>query len=235
MIAKLKKQAGMFLISCLLVFSMPCVSWGEDVELQPSSMAFILENMERPSGDFLVWEPEESVNLLSGRQVDQLYNSMLSYEQKEETLLINRSPYYYYYEQLDPMEKEMYDVMLEVARDPVSEGNYGMMMSTVDPLSDRFTNSYFRAYRAMTFDHPELFWLYNYSEGWVVPLTDGEGTNGRYIVFFGMEEPFREFETQMKAFNEAVESFLSDIDRSGSEYSRDRCFAGEPGRGYRVC
>ena len=46
--------------------------------------------------------------------------------------------------------------------------------------------------------------------------------NGFYFVYIMMSEPFAKFATQMTQFNQAVDSFLADIDTGISEYDTIR-------------
>lgn len=42
----------------------------------------------------------------------------------------------------------------------MSEGNIGLMMTDIDPTGQDYYYDLTMAYRALCFDHPELFWLY---------------------------------------------------------------------------
>ncbi len=202
------------LCSCFMTADM----MAENEVILPVSALVALQHQDLPSGDFLNKLPEVQMQVLNSAQSDLIFQAMSDYTAPETSLIVNRSDYFYYYEQLQPLEKEMYDIMLEIAKDPVSENNYGLLITDQDPVTNDFMYSYYCALLALTYDHPELFWLYNESETSIMPSSDVTQVNGRYMVFFGMEKPFANYTTEMTAFNHAVDMFLADIDQSGSQY-----------------
>ena len=171
-----------------------------------------------PTGDMAVRTPPKPMELLSSADVSQLNEYMAGYDGREEELLVNRAESYYYYSCLDPVSREIYDVIYDVARDPVSEGNIGLIMTPIDPQSDEFYDAFGIAIRAVCFDHPELFWLYSAQETDIGFASEAVIQNGFYLVYFLMMEPFENFETEMRAFNQAADAFLADIDTSASEF-----------------
>ncbi len=175
-------------------------------------------NISIPSGSRAVMKPSKPMELLSQAEAADLEERMADYTAPQESLLINRAEHFYYYENLDPLTKELYDVLYQVAQDPVSEGNIGFMMTDMDPSGDEFYFCFNKAYRSLCFDHPELFWLYSGEEAGIQYYSEAVNMGGFYLVYFMMEKPFRDFEKQMNAFNQAAESFLRDIDTSKSEY-----------------
>ncbi|MCR5160699.1 MAG: hypothetical protein K6C06_02915 [Lachnospiraceae bacterium] len=169
------------------------------------------------AGDLIEFRAPEPVKMISADEMGIMFDAMSGYTPEEQTLVINDGTYFHYYERLDPVAREMYDIMLEVAKDPVSEDNLGLMMTTIDPDSDEFFDEWCLAYLGLTYDHPELFWLYSYNH-MIVPYSDGGYANGVYYVLFGMDEPYEEYEEEMTAFNNAANLFLQDIDTSVSDY-----------------
>lgn len=175
-----------------------------------------------PTGDMAVHKPSKPMELLSSADAQKLNDQMAGYTPQQETLLINNAPSYYYYEHIGPIAKEIYDVMYGVAKDPVSEGNIGLMMTDMDPNGEDFYREFNVAYRAVCFDHPELFWLYSGEEAEMVYSSEAINQNGFYFVYIRMLEPFLNFEKQMTAFNQAASEFLADIDTGISEYETIR-------------
>ena len=175
-----------------------------------------------PTGDMAVLKPSKPMELLSGADAQQLDEQMAGYTPTDSGLLVNRASTYYYYNTIDPVAKEIYDVMYGVAKDPVSEGNIGLIMTDLDPQSEEYYYEFNLAYRAICFDHPELFWLYSGEEAEMCYYSEAINQNGFYFVYIMMNEPFTGFEAQMTAFNQAADAFLADIDTSGSEYDTVR-------------
>ena len=184
----------------------------------PISVLIAMQHENRRTGDFQVASPESKGSALDTVETDALYDAMAKYAGPSTDLLVNRADYYYYYDHLNPLCKEMYDLILQVVEDPVSEGNIALMLTDIDPNSDEFQTAFDSAYFAVTFDHPELFWLYNGSEADISYSWARQPINGRYTVFIAMKEPFTDFVRQMNAFNAAAEGFLAGIDRNASQY-----------------
>ena len=209
-------RCAVLFLALTLFFSCLPTARAETTLLPPTALILRQELM---TGGMLIKAPELTVNALTAPEVDMLNELMSAYTPPETTLLVNASTYYYYYEQLDPVAKEIYDLLLQLARDPVSEGNIQVMMTPLDPTTEDFEFAYLRAHYAVTLDHPELFWMYFFSGETEVSVEYRfRPVNGRYIVFFSMSEPFDAFEEQMAAFNNAATAFLANIDRSASDY-----------------
>ncbi len=178
-----------------------------------------ITEIKLPSGDLAPIKPVKPTELLSNKEIKELNEQMKSYKAPNSTLIVNKAKDYYYYKKIDSIAKEMYDLIYQVAVDPVTEGNISLMMTDIDPTSDEFYREYFIAYRAVCFDHPELFWLYS-GEADIYPLSaDTINTGGLYLVYFAMYKPYKEYEKQMTAFNKAVSEFLKDINTKGDEFN----------------
>lgn len=171
-----------------------------------------------PSGDMAEYRPSKPMEFLSGQDAEELDEIMKNYDPDGDSLLLNKAKSYYYYEKLDSVAKEIYDVMYGVAQDPVNEGNIGFMMTDIDPQSEEYYYEFNIAYRALCFDHPELFWLYSGEEAEMYYLSEAVDYGGFYFVYIKMLEPYTNYEGQMNAFNNAAEEFLADIDQNVSEY-----------------
>lgn len=175
-----------------------------------------------PTGDLAIHRPSRPMELLSSSDAEILNEQMAGYVPQQESLLINNAVSYYYYDMIGPIAKEIYDVMYGVAKDPVNEGNIGLMMTDLDPNGEEFYWEFNVAYRAICFDHPELFWLYAGEEAEIVYSSEAINQNGFYFVYIRMREPFLNFEEQMAAFNQAASAFLADIDTGISDYETIR-------------
>lgn len=176
-----KGIAGLFLAGVLLANG-TAVSAAEVKNLEVNRM---------PSGDMAEYTPSKPMELLSGQDAAELDAIMQAYNAGGSSLNKNASGSYYYYENLDPVAKEIYDVMLGVAQDPVSEGNIGLMMTDIDPTGQDYYYEFNVAYRALCFDHPELFWLYAGQEAEMVYLSEAVNYGGFYFVYIKMAEPLR--------------------------------------------
>jgi len=176
------------------------------------------QKINMPSGDMAPRKPSKPLEMLSSAEADSLNEKMAQYEPSGKSLLINNADSFFYYENIDPIAKEIYDVMLEMAKDPVSEGNIGLMMTDLDPSGDEYYYEFNLAYRALGFDHPELYWLYAMEETEITFSSEVININGFYMVYFYFEEPYENFEADMTAFNQAASMFLADIDTGISEY-----------------
>lgn len=181
-----------------------------------------LGHITRRTGDMAYRTPSQPMEILTSSEADDLNAQMSQYEGQAESFLINKASNFYYYNNLEPVAKEIYDVMYGVARDPESEGNIGLMMTVIDPQSDEFYYAFNVAYRAICFDHPELFWLYSGQEAELGYASEAISQNGFYFVYIKMMKPFAEFRSRMTAFNEAAAAFLADIDTGISEYATVR-------------
>ena len=175
-----------------------------------------------PTGDLAIREPAQPMEMLSSEDVEDLNNKMAAYTPQTESLLINNASRFYYYDNLDPVAKEIYDVLYGVAMDPVSQGNVGLMMTDMDPQGDEYYYEFNLACRAICFDHPELFWLYSGEKANIGYYSEAVNMGGFYFVYMMMIEPYTEFEEVMTAFNRAADDFLSDIDTGISEYETVR-------------
>ena len=210
----LRRYAALLL--ALLITCLP-VAQAESPLLPPSAL-ILQRSQSLMTGDLIEELPDVSYNVLDSSQVDALCDAMAQYEAPETSLLVNDAESYFCYDHLDPLTKQIYDIVLQIAKDPVSEMNIHVMLTPVDPSTDEFLFAYWSALFAATIDHPELFWLYPHGgEATIVPCGMPELVNGRYTVFFRMEAPYEPFEERMTAFNEAASAFLADIDRSASK------------------
>ena len=175
------------------------------------------EKDSRISGDLAEFVPLESLQVITSEQAAEINAQMSVYIPADGSLIHNMSTSYYYYDHLDPVAREMYDIMLGIAKDPVEE-NHGVMMTDLDPRSDEFAYYFVMAYYSMIFDHPELFWLYNSIETTIGTRSECLSAGGIYVIYFGLVEPYDNYRDQMTAFNKKAEEILEQVDRSASDY-----------------
>lgn len=218
------KIISIVLASCMFVISFPTIDVIAKTDLNNKknvlgnnkSESKTTEIMKKPVSGMAEYNAPEKAKKLTKKEASEKEKLISSYTKKE-SLLKNDAKFYYYYSILDPVSKEIYDILYDVASDPVDPGNIGLMITELDPYSEEFQDAYNLAYRAMMFDHAELFWLYSgmayINAGWIK-----EPVNGLYYIYFGMEEPFEEFEDMMNKFNSAAEDFIKSIDSDLSDY-----------------
>ena len=170
------------------------------------------------TGDTAKRIPPDKLKKITAADAEAINASMKAYTPRGDSLVRNAADTYYYYDQLDSVAKEIYDVMLEIAKDPSTDENYGVMMTDLDPESDEYYFEMLCAYFAMTYDHPELFWLYCGTETTISYYSEGMSVGGIYLVYYGLTEPYEQYEAQMTAFNNAAQQFLADINTNASQY-----------------
>ena len=163
-------------------------------------------------------EPIEEPDEMSQEDTDRLDRAMRAYVPPADSLLKNQAENFYYYNQMSKQEQQIYDALLMCATDPTDTDNAVMATISVDPRTQEFAEMEFKAYYAMLYDHPELFWLYNGSECDIsVGAPYVQPGDGTYNVYFFYQEPYEDFEEKMTAFNDAADAFLEDIDLSASD------------------
>ena len=163
----------------------------------------------------------ESPEIITAEEEEEIMEASRAFSNGQEnpgSLLINKAEHYYYYEQLNPDEVALYDIMQTITEYPTSDRLALMLTTTIDPESEAWMNYFYKVYYALMYDHPEYFWLYNYIETAFGYMTTGEqNEDGTYNVLIGMTGPYTNYEEQMTKFNTAVDEFLADIDTSGTE------------------
>lgn len=169
------------------------------------------------AGDLAEFVPLESLQVITSEQAAEINAQMSTYVPTEGSLVRNHAEHYYYYEHLAPEAREMYDIMLGIAKDPVPE-NHGVMLTDLDPQSGEFEYFFVMAYFSLVFDHPELFWLYNTLETTIGTRSECLSAGGFYVVYFGLTDPYTNYREQMTAFNEAADAMLARVNREASDY-----------------
>ena len=128
-----------------------------------------------------------------------------------DSLFVNNSPVFYYYEQLSGEEQALYDAMWTIVQDPASDKYRKKVSVTADPASEEFEMEITRALHALENDHPELFWL-RQSGSFRYYYLDRRDRSGCYSLMVQLSRTYDRYEEEMTAFNSAVQAFMSEID-----------------------
>lgn len=150
---------------------------------------------------------------------EKMDRAMRDYKASGKTLLQNKAKSFYYYSQMTDDEQAMYDAMMLICEDPASEEVYSKAVISLDPTSYDFAEEFYTAYYGMLYDHAELFWLYNFIECDICIYRPYESSvpAGKYEIYFALDQPYYNYETEMNTFNKAVRKFLEKIDTSKSD------------------
>ena len=172
------------------------------------------------------WEKRKEAEMQEGPVIDtqKLGNFLQSFLRPEpdedyidhvyegETLFRNKATWFFYREQLSETEKAIYDALIAISMDPTSTEYRKGVRTTADPEGEEFGRHVARAYQAMVFDHPELFWFRRETGQYSYYYEADPDKNGEWLVMFNLTAPYEEYEEQMTAFNAAVDAFLAGID-----------------------
>ena len=118
------------------------------------------------------------------------------------------------YGKLSSEQKEIYDAIYMLAEDPTNIDNVAVVEVKTTLDNTYYQNTIAPAYFALLYDHPELFWLYANVDNHLV--FGSLEQNGKTLLYLGYDEPYKNYETDMKAFNQAAADFLKDINLKGS-------------------
>lgn len=184
-----------------------------DDSLMKTVSTFMAEH-GRPVGDLIVDlevpEPEE----LSEEEGAELDRAMRAYTPGVGSLLVNNAKNFYFYSKLDSEQQNIYDAVLMLAEDPTNTDNVAVIEITKTLDDTYYNNTISPAYYALIYDHPELFWLYAQVDNHLV--FGSLVQNGKTLLYLGYDEPYKNYEQDMKAFNQAATEFLKDINLKGS-------------------
>ena len=113
---------------------------------------------------------------------------------------------------LEEEDQLLYDALLACAlsEDPSEKG--AEFQVSIDPAGDEFKAAFHRCYNALLFDHPELFWLYAEDSSFQYTYRRKLLDEGTYNIAFQLTGSFPERDTQLEAFENAADSFLSEVD-----------------------
>lgn len=158
-------------------------------------------------------EPE----VYSKEKIAEVNRAMRAYTKEVDDLIVNNAKEYYIYGLLTKEQQTMYDAYYTVAQDPTSYDNYVAFQTSQDIQSEDFVDDLYMSLIAMCYDHPELWWMYPWNGTVEVGWGVGDTVNGKTTMYTGYMKTYDNFERDVKAFNKAVEEFLSDIDLSASD------------------
>lgn len=133
------------------------------------------------------------------------------------SLFVNRAVSFYYYSVLSEEEQTIYNALWAVVQDPTSTEYRKKITVTADPNSDAFSEEMNRAYEALIYDHPELFWFRQNNGNFRYYYHPASGLDGQYTVMIQLSEPYTNYQQEMTAFNQAADNFLADIDLTQSQ------------------
>ena len=168
-----------------------------------------------PTGSLEIFDAPDSPTELTATETEKVDRAIRAYKAPEKSLLVNKAKNFYFKSQLSGDLKELYDVIYSLFSDPTNADAYFSLKLEGDTHEDEFLDDVSLAWLAVQYDHPEFFWAYN---GLEVTMNIGKPhkTSNEYIFF--LDKPYKRYENEMKAFNDAVDSFMSDIDLEGSDY-----------------
>lgn len=135
----------------------------------------------------------------------------------KDSLLKNDADSFFYEDALTGDAAVVYETLKAVAQDPQNAGRPAAVTSTIDPSSDEFNDYILTALLALTYDHPEFFWLY---PSWMETGPEWyyyQRSNGDWMVYFELSDTYENYEDEMNKFNDATQEFLADIDTSKSD------------------
>ena len=166
-------------------------------------------------------EPEKAQAVaIDDQQKAEITRAMRAYTNQTGVQIINNAKSFYVYDKLNKEEKAMYDAFYVLAQDPTTSENYVSFQTGMDIQGDEFWDELFAAQISLVYDHPELWWFYPFSGctqlGYYLGSEIG-GSNGKTLIYVNYTQTYNNFASDVKAFNQAVDSFLSDINVNADE------------------
>ena len=143
-------------------------------------------------------------------------------ERSGETASAPAEPAYIYYSLLSDLEKQIYDAMLLTANSPDLWEKGLTVPFNISAFDERgvFDAAKNRAWSALSFDHPELFWLFYSPDPEISIQLSGfhePDESGQWPVTFKMTKALPDQPALTADFEEAADSFMADIDTSGQD------------------
>lgn len=173
--------------------------------------------LDKPSGDIIKPIAIEKPSEISKDEALQMDRAMRAYVPSGDSLVINNSNHFFFYENMNENEQSIYDAIMMLAEDPTDTNNIIVHTTDSDVQAEDFNKELSVAYWGVIYDHPELFWLY-YALETDIKIQCLPNENGNYDCYFFLKEPYHNYEKEMNAFNEAVEAFLEDINIQQDDY-----------------
>ena len=153
-------------------------------------------------------------------QKSEITRAMRAYTNKTNVEIINNAKSFYVYDKLNKEEKAMYDAFYVLAQDPTTSDNYVSFQTNMDIQGQEFWDELFVAQISLVYDHPELWWMYPFSNctqlGYYLG-SDVGGYNGGTLIYANFYQIYDTFESDVKAFNQSVDSILSKINKNAGD------------------
>jgi hypothetical protein len=131
---------------------------------------------------------------------------------EKSALFINNAPAFYYYGQITDEERSLYDALFAIVQDPTTKKYHKRVTVQTDPEGEAFKTELTRAYEAMLYDHPELFWFRQNEGNFQYLYEKKPSDDGSYDVVIKLSSVYENYEEEMTAFNQAVQEFMAGID-----------------------
>lgn len=158
--------------------------------------------------------------VIDEEQKAEISRTMRAYSNQTSAEIINNAKSYYVYDKLNKEEKNLYDALYLLAQDPTTSDNYVSFQTGLDVQGEEFWSEVFVAEISVVYDHPELWWVYPFSNCAQIGFyygSDPGAYNGKTLLYANFYTPYSTFESDVKAFNNAVQSFFSDINVNADE------------------
>ena len=134
----------------------------------------------------------------------------------------NEAVNFYYYEQLPAEDKQVYEAMYRVASRPGTT-DFVVTLPVAWDVSDnaQWANHYWKVEWAISYDHPELWWIdpANGTYRLYVTYSTVANADGTHDIYIRMNEAYPNAEKDIAAFNQAAESLLAKVDKNAGEES----------------
>ena len=119
---------------------------------------------------------------------------------------------YYYRTVLDDEELSLYSALYERACANSEDGKGTEITIHIDPSSEEFHTAFSRAYNALLFDHPELFWLTMSGGIFQYSYYRDIFSENTYKVRFKLTEHYTDLDERVAEFEAAAAELLSGVD-----------------------
>ena len=166
-----------------------------------------------PIGDMPPVEDEVEVEQLDAEETAVVERSIANQEPyRAASLFKNKAKHFYYRSKISKDERAAYDAIVRLCETPKDTNREETVYLSKKMPKDDAADLVWYARRAVTYDHPELFWLYNQLEGYI-GVSYPHNDNGKIDhIYVHISKPYANYEKEMKAFNAAVDSFMKGID-----------------------
>ena len=143
-------------------------------------------------------------------QIDKVTGQYVLYGATEEA--VPRDEIWVMYNALSDEDKAVYNLFLDLAEQQKGENYVSLVLIPEYKLKSLGEKHLWHIYSAMRHDHPELFYLSDILETINCMKLD---LDGYYLFFFSMKD--NDFSEEIRAFDDATNAFMEDIDLSASD------------------